>query len=398
MVYILSLIAICSCAIYFDISGERKNYNFFYLLLLIWFICVSVFQYGVGVDIINYTREYRRFNITFFKFHNIFDYQGERMQPGWVLMLYLCRRITDDFFFMRAIIVIFVNISIFRFFKKESNYPFICVLLYALFGYLVINFNMLRQAIPMAIFLNIYPYLKNGKYLKYYLGVVIAYMFHNSAIILLIIPIFTLIKSKRILFYVMVPLSVLVIIFVLLADWGQVLLFFIDNGLVDLLNEYDAAKINSFMDGDRLGYEAGGGYNIIGLIYNLVLSGFPLLLIIYYISKQKDLGIPLLSIMYLILSLMATNMPIMWRFRAYFDFFYFIVTAYVFIELSHGFFRNSKLLLCIIAVGILSFSVYRELFSPLEEFGGLRYIDQYYPYHSILNPVDEPVRQKFLLN
>lgn len=397
MVYILSLIAVCSCAVIFDVSGKRKNYNFYYSLLLVWFICVSVFQYGVGVDIINYERNFRQFNALTFKFQDIFDYQGERMQPGWVLMLYLFRLMTDDFFFMRAIIVIFVNISIFRFFKKESNYPFICVLLYALFGYLVINFNMMRQAIPMAIFLNIYPYLKNGKYLKYYLGVVIAYMFHNSALILLIIPIFTLIKSKRILFYFMVPLSVVAILFVLLADWGQILVFFIDSGLLDVLNEYDAAKINSFMEGDRLGYEAGGGYNIVGLIYHLVLSGFPLLLILYYITKQNDLKIPLLSIMYLILSLMATNMPIMWRFRAYFDFFYFIVAAYVFIELSHGLFRNSKLLLCIIAVGILSFSVYRELFNPLEEFGGLRYIDQYYPYHSIFNPVDEPVRKKFLL-
>lgn len=397
MVYILSLVAVCSCAVIFDISGKRKNYNFYYSLLLVWFICVSVFQYGVGVDIINYIKDYQNFNPSFFKFHDIFEYQGQRMQPGWVLMLYLCHLVTDDFFFMRALIVVFVNISIFRFFKNESQYPFICVLLYALFGYLVINFNMLRQSLSMAIFLKFFPHLKRRHYLRYYLGVLLAYLFHNSALVLLFIPLFTWITNKKILIYLMVPLCFIAIAFMLMVDWGQIIVFLIDNGLFDVLNEYDSAKINSFMDGDRLGYEAGGGFNIIGLIYNLIINGFPLVLIAIYLIKKDNIILPLLGLVYLVFSIMSANMPIIWRFRAYFDFFYFVVAAEVFMELFRGYFKQAKILLCIVAIFVLSFSVHRELFYPLEEFGGLRYIDQYYPYHSVFFPQDEPVRRKFLL-
>ena len=140
MEYILSLIVCVYCVIHFDIFERRNNRKLAYRWLLIWFIVLSGFQYMVGIDIVSYVKEYQTLNTNNLTWKDITEYHV-RYQPGWMLLCYICRFITSDYVLIKMIQAIFLNVAIFSFFKKHSQYLFTSILLYAISDYLVLNFQ-----------------------------------------------------------------------------------------------------------------------------------------------------------------------------------------------------------------------------------------------------------------
>ena len=114
MIYLGSLALYLFLTIVYDILGYTKNKWHWYYLLLLWFTIVSGFQYMVGTDITEYIYEYNNFYNKELRF-DVGNYEGER-QPGWVLLCYFCKQITNDITLLKFIQATFVNVSIFLFF------------------------------------------------------------------------------------------------------------------------------------------------------------------------------------------------------------------------------------------------------------------------------------------
>lgn len=175
-----------------------KRFNFIYILNLfiitVIFIMILILSGGreiyIGTDTYNYHK--------IFEIINFHDYPPEEItwEP---LYVYLNKSIY--FFNGDAYLLIFVSafISIglvFYFIIKESKNKYLSIILYiCIFGYLF-TFNVVRQSIAVGFFLiAMYNLNNNNKY--FYIYSIIAFLFHYSVIVVILIYfIFSLINRK----------------------------------------------------------------------------------------------------------------------------------------------------------------------------------------------------------
>ena len=377
MIYLFSLV-ICICLAWvYDICGYSKNKQVCYNILLIWFILVSGFQYMVGSDTELYMEKFKQFPLDL-SLGTFIERSEDRQQPGWVLISWICRQFTDDFFLMKLIQATFYNVAVFSFFKRESKYLFFCVLLYAMSAYLVTNFNVLRQSYAVAFGLYAISYINRDKYLKFFFFVLFAYMFHSSALLLFVIPIFKVVKSKKMTILFASSLLLIALYTIFTIDYMDIIANVLNAGV---FSDTTSAIAVDYLKDENLGVlnrEAGFSLN----------SLFILIVVFYYIFKQRDLFWGGIGIVYFIVYVIAELMPILWRYRLFFEFSFFMIFASIIVEYSKSRFNIFRYPVCVVILLLYFFLFpYTDLFSKAP--GAKRYIDQYYPYHSIFDPIKE---------
>lgn len=374
MIYLISLLLCLFLAWKYDVCGYTKSKWNWYYILLVWFVCVSGFQYMVGSDMPGYMESYQR---DYYKLRFDIGDIGGRHQLGWILLNYCCRQITEDFIFFKFIQAIFVNVAVFSFFRRETKYVFMCIALYAITTYLIFNFNILRQSFAIGFMLYYISYLKRDKYVLAFFFLFAAFMFHNTALIGLIIPLFKFFKYNRKTFIVVLGLTIVFVVFLIRLDMDAIFKTLIDSGyLGNGLEEHAEIYANSQKFEAR---EVGVG---IGRFVQMFLTVFT---VFYFIWKKKDMFAGGIGLIYLLMQVANYAIPIMFRFRQYFDMSFYVMFSLVVIELSSGRLKQIKHLVFVICVVFYSLYPFKEYFfrypgSPY------RYIDQYYPYHSIFNP------------
>lgn len=331
----------------------------------------------VGTDIPVYMEEYDKFynELRF----DVGDIEGNR-QPGWILLCYGCRHITNDFTLLKLIQAVFVNYSIFSFFKRESKYVFCCITLYALTSFLLLNFNILRQSISLGFVLYFISFYKKKKFVISFFPLFMAYMFHNSALVALIIPVFGLIKFNKTMLTGLVFGVVFIIYLLLKFDLETFLDFVFEE---EYLGEGMSEIGNAYAKSDRLGVqEAKMGivrFFRIGLIFMVVL---------YYIIKKKDVFIGGIALTYLLFLVFSFALPIMFRFGSYFEIPFYVVFSTVVIDFPLSRLYQIRYFFYVGAFVFYSFFPIREYMARYPG-SPYRYIDQYYPYNSVLNPEAE---------
>lgn len=386
MIYICSLLLCIFLAWMYDVLGYTRNKWHWYYLLLVWFIGVSGLQYMVGTDIPVYMEEYYK-NYDELRF-DVGDIEGKR-QPGWILLCYGCRQITNDFILLKMIQAAFVNIAIFSFFKRESRYVFCCIVLYALTSYLLINFNILRQGIALGFILYFISFYKEKKYVLSIIFLFLAYMFHNSALAAFIIPVFGLLKYNK-----KVLLGLCVVSFFLIYGFLKIDL----EGLLDLffgseyLGEGMSEMGNIYAKSDRLGVQEGK----VGIVRLFRVAAF-LIVALYYIKRKRDVYMGGIALTYLIFLTLSFKLPIMFRIGTFFEIPFYVLLSSVIIEYPMRRLYQIRYLFYISTFVVYSLFPYKEYMMKYPG-SNYRYIDQYYPYHSVLNPeVEESIdRQKIL--
>ena len=384
MIYLFVLLLTLYFALKYDIiGGESNGYNknFHFKLLLTIYIGLSGFQFQVGTDVYQYMIEYEEFNVASFTFSDLFEGGEGRRQPGWLLLLFLCKSLSSNFFILKLIHAIVINVAVFSFFKRESKYPFLCIFLYAMMGYLVINFNLLRQAFSLAFVLYGYSYLNRKNYKQFIFCAIGAFMFHSSAILVLIFPLFKFLKHNKYVVGATLSVIVLSVYYLAQADLTGVMFEFLNGGLV---NENISSIGIAYMQSERLGVR--DDFAIFSLSRLFVF-----IVILYNMFKVKDMFVTYMSLAYLFIVIITGFFPVLWRFRIYFDFSYMLILAMFIKEFDLRIARRYISYILIIAVSYLSL---KDYFIPYEG-SKMRYIDQYYPYHSIFDPVIEYERIRY---
>lgn len=184
IVYIIPLLLAVWGIFRFDINGENKYKNCLYIFLMLYLILLIGLRFEVGGDTLVYMEEYIWRD-------NIFDWEfswTDYYEPLYALLCAFTKTVSEDFVYFQMLHSIVINICLFYFIAKSTKYRFSALFFCLIYYYLYFTTEILRESLAIFVFvLNIRNY-EEGHWIRYYIGVFIAILFHISAVILLLFP------------------------------------------------------------------------------------------------------------------------------------------------------------------------------------------------------------------
>lgn len=133
-------------------------------------------------------------------------------EKGYVWFVYLISRISASKVFFLSVMGGCIYFSFLNYIHSLSNGVLLSVTFFILFGTFFSATNLMRQFCAISIILYGYKYLLKKKYIKFYIVVCLASLFHSSALICVIIPFINTVKISKhfMLFYLFVLLMMVV--------------------------------------------------------------------------------------------------------------------------------------------------------------------------------------------
>lgn len=179
-----------------NVSAEEiqiKKKYFIILQCIQWILISCLRSDFVGSDTINYTRIFEiHANISwkecFESFKAFFlEENYDRFEPGYILFEKLVSLIWNNQGFYKFVIAaIFMN-SLGRFIYKNSDDPFLAFLLYSGLFYNMFSLTGYRQVLSVTIGIFwAYEYIKQRKFVKFLILVLLAAMIHKSTLIFIV--------------------------------------------------------------------------------------------------------------------------------------------------------------------------------------------------------------------
>jgi hypothetical protein len=342
-------------------EGNFRNYFAFYITTLL--ILISGFRYNLGLDTLFYTAEFETFPKladlarTFFSESNY--------QPLWILFVSTVRSLNLNFYVVQFALAIFVNFSLLSFLTKYSVSVIASLLFYFIFFYFNLNMEILRESVCIAIFLLSFPFLLDRKVFIYHLLFLIAFFFHESAIIMPFAYFFFGRKlNKR--FYILVPLIVLGLSSILAASLKDLIFLFEFLFVKNKLNYFEVSEEGSS-----------------AFLFNLVKYVFiPYSILILFHDDLIDWERKSLFL-YLIFSILFLNFFIFYRIRDYFFIFYIVLfTNLIYRNYKILIFRNGPLIKIAMFCLFIFLNTYRFYYIPTRDAHYQVYLN-YFPYTSI---------------
>ena len=194
-------------------SNRVRLYNFprlyFYILILATPVFLGAVRWGVGVDFWNYLEKYHNYQSI-----NMIEALKESREPLYNLLNY-----TADFlfygkdwgvFFLSSFIIMLFILLTLDYYKKKVSLPMGLFIYFMI--YYIESFNLVRQSIALSIVLYAYCYVLERRPFKYLFIILIAYLFHNSAIICIFFYLLSYKKSnfssfKNMVYYILIIVS-----------------------------------------------------------------------------------------------------------------------------------------------------------------------------------------------
>ena len=177
------------------------------IVIIIPPVLLSTFRSGVGTDYYGYKEVFNSIKNSI-SFNNVLAFYQE---PGWVLINLICNSYFSVLFISSLIYSLTITFAIFRL-RDKIGITFPLFISYMVFYSL--SFNGIRQAIAAAIFLLALSFIDKNR-LKYILLIILAALFHKSAIICLALLLFYNQKKSNLskLLVITTAFSVIVFIF-----------------------------------------------------------------------------------------------------------------------------------------------------------------------------------------
>lgn len=195
IVILISLVAILFT--YMETKGEMCNgmRNGFILVTIL-----GAIHYDYGNDYMAYYDVYRSIaNSSLSVFDIIKGDIGVYGEPGWHLLNYLFKYV-GGFFVMVAVLNIIQNVIFYRFIKDnvEETWRPLAVFVYLCSTSLyLMNFSMMRQGLAAAIFLSLWPLIKERKIIPVIIILYLTSFIHSSAQFLIPFAFWGYIPFKR---------------------------------------------------------------------------------------------------------------------------------------------------------------------------------------------------------
>lgn len=162
-------------------SNKVLNCIFIGIALLLPALLAGMRDSSVGTDTSHYIRYFEYVKDTGSRVQN-FKYLD--LERGFGVFLYLISRFTNNVFWMLFLSELFICFFVWKAIDDNvsDQYKVFSMVLYYLLFY-SFSFNIMRQMMAMSILLFSYRYIKKRELFKFLICVVIASLFHTSAII-----------------------------------------------------------------------------------------------------------------------------------------------------------------------------------------------------------------------
>lgn len=110
--------------------------------------------------------------------------------PLYYITQLFCKRLIDNYHVWFLIVASFNTVVVIKFLKRYSvNFPMTIMIYHAIGTYLMYVAAM-KQCIAIGVLLIAVPYLLQHKWIRYYLLVILAILFHTHAFLFLVVPLF----------------------------------------------------------------------------------------------------------------------------------------------------------------------------------------------------------------
>lgn len=386
MIYLIVLVLTLFFIFLFDKKKSNVGDNA-YAILLIVSICISGFRYQLGADSFGYERHFI-WDIPHFNELLRGAYLSDlRMLfgPGWITLCSISKSLNDSIILFHFVHASVINGIIFWWFNKYSTYRFTCILLYFIYFYFYFNTEIQRESISICLFLLSFDMLYNKKYLKYFLISLLAFSFHNSAIILFAFPFIRFIKFRIVLFVLMPLLMVLVF-----NNLDVLVKLFLLNDLMEY--KYNIYRnVDSNFNGKFLGYH-------IYFLLPYVILRFSKFNSKSFNGQGAEVYSSLIYFLFLA-SLFVANSSIGHRFLNYLKPIVFVIFVEGMFDLTKSRLYQLKFYLKSFAITLCLYFYVPPYFQNLDEIvKGSYYYNFWYPYTNIWQRDLYPGRENLLKN
>lgn len=203
LVYSFILLLLLFGTFHFDVRKNVFLSKFYYVLTFVVMTLMVGLRYRLGGDSLQYEDYFGYLPVItdlpyYLKGNNSFNYQ-----PLYLAFVGICKWFDDDYYFYQFVHAVIVNTIIFWFIHRYTKYRYTTLLvLYILLFYFYFTFEIQREILAICCFLLGYNSYLKKRWLVYYLFAATAFLFHISAFILFVLPLFRLIQFNRKFIYV----------------------------------------------------------------------------------------------------------------------------------------------------------------------------------------------------
>ena len=389
MIYFAVLILLIILSFRYDFRRELENKDFWFNVVIVVMVLIAGLRYRLGGDTINYLR---------FFYHEIpsldsaywSEFYMGAYEPLYVLLNAFVKYIGCKFFIVQLICASITNSLILLYFKKHSEYPFACAIVFFVWSFFFLNFEELRAGISVAICLYANDFIVKKQFLRGIVLVVVSGLFHYSSIVLIITPLLLNLRFNK------VGILFLLTVFV--------------SGVI-IKNQLESFMMSLDFLGDRIsgrgaryfGKEA-GEHNIFYYIFDIGVLFFYSLFSFKYIKRLKiDSSIRYIEPFIMIglsFVMLKSNILIISRYVRFYEPYFIILFTYCFFEMIK---RSKQLSIGISCMRSLLFfvpffytitSYYKN--QVLESIDIVKHYnyEKYYPYASVIEKSIDERREK----
>ena len=192
------VIVLTAIAQYCYKKNKILSYVCSFLSICILSLIAALRRLDVGVDIKVYGLDFFNACRYFSKMSSyIAFYKNEQLYFALnYIVFHLTQNIRVLFFIMQFFIASIVYIIAYDNMKKRDTNILLYVIAY-LFLWFNTSLNILRQSLAIFVILYAFKYIENKNYFAYFIAVIIATLFHSSAIVCVLIPLIDYIAKKK---------------------------------------------------------------------------------------------------------------------------------------------------------------------------------------------------------
>lgn len=383
MIYLVVLLLLLLLSFRYDICGKTIRRDQWYQVVLIIFILIAGLRYRFAVDTIGYLNSFY-YNTPYLWEIDLAKLETFRFEPLWVFINSLVKSLGGKFFVVQIIQASIVNILIFKYFKKHISYPFLCVTLFFIMDYHYFCMMIMRNAIAIAICLFANDFFLEKKWKKAILLYTIAFLFHYSTLlIILITPFLMWLRLNKI--GVVFLLSMLVVGKITSSYFEDVFaLIAVTDGLSDKIDGYLESGL---LDRDNVTLN----YYIFGLLVPFIYT----FLSLYYIKKRRCydylLKLEPFVMIGMMLIVLRANIGMLHRFTYLYSVYFIVFYVQVFMDM----YKRKRLLTKSVSL-VRSFIIFSP-FLFVTIYSAVKGSLSYYPYYTIIEKKVDKEREKHYL-
>ena len=324
MIYLLVIVLLICLSLRYDINGKTKYRDFWYLMMLVVFILIAGLRWRLMVDTPNYIYNFYHVypSLENFSFE---DYPIGK-DPFYVLINSLVISLGGRFYVVQLIEATVVNVLVFKYIKRHSSYLFTCLFFYAIMCYMGYSMETMRASLSVVICLYANDYILDKKWIKGYILLFLALMFHAQTIIMFIRPLLFFLRFNKM--GIIVLLGAFVVgyfIQTLLGDYLELL------ELSDVMEN----KADKYVQSDKFGTQAGNlNFFIVKILPTLMYSVISLIYVKRTSPQNKLLKLEPFIMLGMVFIIMRMNIEIAYRYVSYFLIHIVLFCSFLFVNVA----------------------------------------------------------------